>query len=106
MLNQKTFILMFLLISFSAATSLCHAETISSLDLIHAQGCKGCHAINAVGGISGPSLDGVGNRLSREQIRRKLLDSKNNRHPSIMPSSSHMTEHEIDLLTDYLVNLR
>ena len=97
---------LFLFFSFTSVSNLCHAEEITSLDLIHAQGCKGCHTINDVGGIFGPSLDGVGHRLSREQIRQKLIRSDSNQHPSLMPSSTHLTEDEINLLTDYITDLR
>lgn len=39
------------------------AEEITIRDLIHAQGCKGCHIIEGTGGTFGPSLDKVGQRL-------------------------------------------
>ena len=35
--------------------------------------CLRCHKINDHGGIAGPSLDGVGSRLSWEQMREALL---------------------------------
>lgn len=43
-----------------------HSEPIAS--------CVRCHALNGEGGKIGPALDGVGARLSREQILESLLD--------------------------------
>jgi mono/diheme cytochrome c family protein len=106
MYSKIIFTLSFLFIFSSAASLPCHAEAITGFDLIHAQGCKGCHTINNVGGVSGPSLDGVGNRLTREQIQQKLLKAEHNQHHSLMPSAKHLTKQEIKLLTDYLDGLR
>ncbi len=82
------------------------AEEITIRDLIHAQGCKGCHIIEGTGGTLGPSLDKVGQRLSIEQIRQKLIDPKTGNSSSLMPDSRHLTEQEMDRLTDFLSTLR
>ena len=36
--------------------------------------CIGCHAIDGVGPPIGPSFDGIGSRLTADQIRRSILD--------------------------------
>lgn len=91
---------------FSASSIPSQAEEITIRDLIHAQGCKGCHIIEGTGGTFGPSLDKVGQRLPFEQIRQKLIDPKKGTSSSLMPDSRHLTEQELDLLTDFLAALR
>jgi putative heme-binding domain-containing protein len=36
--------------------------------------CIGCHAIDGAGPPIGPSFDGIGSRLTADQIRRSILD--------------------------------
>ena len=36
--------------------------------------CLRCHKVNNRGGIAGPSLDGVADRLDAEQLRASLLE--------------------------------
>ena len=88
------------LLIFSAFTIPSQAEEITIRDLIHTQGCKGCHIIEGTGGTFGPSLDNVGQSLLREQLRRKLIDPKKGNSSSLMPDSRHLTEQELALLTD------
>lgn len=52
--------------SFSAATD--------PIELMTQNACLGCHAINGAGPPIGPSFDGIGSRLTAEQIRRGILD--------------------------------
>jgi mono/diheme cytochrome c family protein len=37
-------------------------ELVEAKSLFHSLGCRGCHALNGVGGDDGPDLSGVGNR--------------------------------------------
>lgn len=36
--------------------------------------CVRCHAVNGAGGVVGPPLDNIGNKLSREQILESLIE--------------------------------
>jgi len=94
---------LFIFLAFSIPSQ---AEEITIRDLIHAQGCKGCHIIEGTGGTFGPSLDKVGQRLPLEQIRQKLIDPKTGNSSSLMPDSRHLTEQELDRLTLFLSALR
>ena len=42
--------------------------------LITEKGCIGCHVLNGTGGPVGPPFDGMGRRLSADQIRRSILE--------------------------------
>ena len=88
--------LLFLAISSANAESSSEAR-----DLINTKGCKGCHVIDGSGGTLGPNLDKVGDRLSREELRRQLVDPA-----SAMPSFGHLPESELKLIIDYLESLK
>jgi len=42
--------------------------------LLNANACLGCHMLGGSGGAVGPSFDGIGGRLSADQIREAILD--------------------------------
>ena len=71
-------------------TSLSYAAEMKAMDLIHIQGCKGCHSLDGRGGTLGPVLDGVGSRLTWEQLKQKLVNPKNNKPTSVMPDYRHL----------------
>ncbi len=43
-------------------------------ELLTASGCVGCHQLGGAGAAVGPSFDGIGRRLSRDQLREAILD--------------------------------
>lgn len=106
MLRKNHPFLLLAFIYFIMSTSTSYAEDTTALDLIHIQGCKGCHRMNAQGGTSGPALDGIGKRLTYEQIKQKILNPKKNKSTSTMPDYRHLTPIELDQLIDYLAHLR
>lgn len=83
-----------------------HAEKVNADNLLLAQGCRGCHIVAEIGGTLGPSLDEVGRRLTRQQIRQKLVDPELGNPTSRMPDFKHLNEQELDLLADFLLQLR
>ena len=78
------------------------ANDTTPLELIHAQGCKGCHFLNNSGGVIGPKLNDIGKRLSRKQILQKLIKNKTVEPSSTMPDFRHMTEQDLLRIADYL----
>lgn len=48
--------------------------TTGPRELLREKGCLGCHAIDGAGPPIGPPFDGIGSRLSREQIREGILN--------------------------------
>ncbi len=69
------------------------------------QGCSNCHAINGIGGTSGPDLTKVGSRHDRDWFMGHFKDPqkyvKNSAMPPIIASNQ-----EIDQLTEYMLTLK
>lgn len=51
-------------------------------ELARRLGCRACHRWQGAGGTQGPALDGVGQRLSRPELERRLTSSPSRRMPS------------------------
>ena len=75
------------------------------------QKCSMCHSIAGKGNAKGP-LDDVGSRLSDEEIRQWLVNtrvmtekSKSTRKP-VMPAYTKLTKEEVDGLVAYLKTLK
>jgi mono/diheme cytochrome c family protein len=47
---------------------------VDAVALMKDAACLSCHVVKEDGGTIGPSLDGVGKRLTADQIRKKILD--------------------------------
>ena len=69
-----------------------------------AQGCDTCHSIAGKGGNMGPALNGVGAKLSRDQIGQILKNGKDNTTMPALPSGT--TDQQINDLVDYLASLK
>jgi cytochrome c2 len=72
--------------------------------LLNSQGCKACHRIEEAGASTGPSLEKVGSRLTREQLRLKLANPQKRHATGRIADFSHLQNNEIDALTLFLSN--
>lgn len=72
--------------------------------LVKSKNCRSCHVVAGAGGMIGPSLDGVSQRLSAADITKVLKDPKSVNSKAIMPQLN-LTDDEIKTLTDYLSTL-
>ena len=70
--------------------------------LLNSQGCKACHRIEEAGATSGPELEKVGSRLTREQLRARLINPQKLHATGRIADFSHLQESEIDALTTFL----
>jgi mono/diheme cytochrome c family protein len=69
-----------------------------------AQSCDTCHSIAGKGGTMGPALNGVGAKLSRDQIAQLVKDGKaNTTMPGLPPGT---TDQQIKELVDFLADLK
>lgn len=82
------------------------ADDARARQLLNSQGCKGCHRLGDDGGTFGPDLQGVGKRLTPEQLRQQLLDPRSRHRQGIMPAFNHLSAAAIDALVDFLAGLR
>jgi len=91
------------------------AQTPSAMDqgqkVYMAQKCSVCHAIAGVGNKRG-ALDGVGSKLSADEIRQWIVNApemtakaKAERKP-VMKAYPNMPKDELDALVAYLQSLR
>lgn len=69
-----------------------------------AQGCDTCHSIAGKGGNMGPALNGVGAKLSRDQILRVVKDGKANTTMPALPSGT--ADQQLNDLVDFLAGLK
>lgn len=75
-------------------------------ELAGSLGCIGCHKIEGKGGSVGPALDGVGKRMSADQIQKILVDPKAKNPKSSMPSYKHLPQEDLKALAGYLSSLK
>jgi cbb3-type cytochrome oxidase cytochrome c subunit len=101
----KTLILIALTLPFTSP-ALAAGDEVRGRELINSSGCKGCHKIEGQGGSLGPALDGVGKRLTPEQLRQQLVNPKARNPSSTMPSFSHLPNKDIQALVDFLEGLK
>jgi len=88
-----------------AALALDNAEAVARR-LLNSQGCKACHRLAGEGGSFAPLLDQVGSRLSREQLRGKLVNPGRLHARGGIADFSHLQSDEIDALTLFLSQQR
>ena len=58
----------------AAAVAATFSPTTDPMQLLTQNACLGCHGINGILIPIGPSFDGIGARLTADQIRRDILD--------------------------------
>jgi nitric oxide reductase subunit C len=70
-----------------------------------AQGCSNCHAINGIGGTSGPDLTKVGSRHDKEWFSGHFKDPQKLVKNSAMPPVT-APDQDIEQLTAYMLTLK
>ena len=100
---------------FGALASVASAQDKSKIEqgmkVYAAQKCGVCHSIAGVGAKRGP-LDGVGSKLSEDEIRQWIVNAaemtkKTNatRKPP-MKSYAHLSKEDVDALVAYMASLK
>ena len=74
--------------------------------LLNSQGCKACHSFEGTGATRGSDLDKVGSRLTREQLRSQLVNPQHRHADGRIADFSHLQEHEVEALTNFLSERR
>jgi ubiquinol-cytochrome c reductase cytochrome b subunit len=89
------------------ATPVAYVKGRSPLELqgalvVQNKQCRNCHGLGGEGGARGPALDGVGTRLTRDQLIRQVLQGDGN-----MPAyGKNLTPAEVNALVAFLETLR
>lgn len=86
-------------------TSTASTAEASNRPKIFNQMCVACHALNGQGGLVGPALDDVGNRLNREALITWLRDPLRVKPESKMPKLP-LSEEDITELAAFLSQLK
>lgn len=97
---------------FANAAFAQHSEVIQRGEKVYtAQKCQICHSIAGKGNKNGP-LDGVGSKLSVDEIRQWIVDAptmtaktKATRKP-LMKSYPNIAKEDLDALVTYLYSLK
>ena len=66
-------------------------------------GCRGCHKLGGVGGLTGPELDKVGARHSPEWLKEHFLSPATVTPGSAMPPQK-FSEPDLDAITLYMLS--
>jgi len=88
------------------ASSTSSVEVSAGQKLYNDLNCSACHMINGVGGTIGPDLTHVGSRRTREWILDHFKNPDAYVPGSAMPSYGHLSEKELNDLTDYITSLK
>ena len=86
--------------------------SLDARQLLQDQLCLGCHAIDGAGPPLGPSFDGIGSRLSAEEIRTAILDPGADASPGyealigVMPTTYGQTLNaaQLEAIVSYLAS--
>ena len=99
------------LLSASAAQGQDQAQLDHGIKVYAAQKCNVCHSIAGQGKKTGP-LDGVGSKLSEDEIRQWLVNATemtkktNSKKKPVMKNYSKLPKQDIDALVAYMQSLK
>ena len=98
-----------MLLMFVAATLLIAAkafgEDLDGKAVYTAQKCQLCHSIAGVGNKKNP-LDGIGKKLSAEDIKKWITDPKGMKADAKMKAYTSLQAKELDALVAYIASLK
>ncbi len=88
------------------ATAVARREMSPGQVVYQNNNCSVCHAINGIGGTTGPALTKVGARRDADWLIKYLRDPKSIKADSAMPPFGHLSEKELNDLVVYIVSLK
>ncbi|GFO54341.1 hypothetical protein GMSM_13480 [Geomonas sp. Red276] len=68
--------------------------------------CRDCHKVGDKGGPAGPDLSAEGSKRDRDYLVRVIREPAKLYPGTIMPPGDRLTAKQIDLLADYLQDLK
>ena len=100
------------IVMWASGASAQHSEVVQKGEKVYtAQKCQMCHSIAGKGNQKG-ALDGVGTKLTPEEIRQWIVDApgmttktKSTRKP-LMKSYPNLPKEDVDALVTYLATLK
>lgn len=73
-------------------------------ELYSSQGCDTCHSIAGKGGDVGPALNGIGSKLSRDQLTQIVKNGKSGTAMPALPPGT--TDQQVSQMIEYLMSLK
>ena len=102
-MHPKFLIIAIVAILSTAVSSLAHAEdNATARNLINSQGCKACHSLNGDGGVIAGSFEAMRGKLTRKQVRSRLVNPEQKHGNDKIPDFSHLAEKEIETLVNFI----
>lgn len=90
----------------ATAAGIAGRELTSGQKLYQSLGCSNCHMVNGIGGTTGTDLTHVGSKRDRVWLLGHFKDPKAYVPNSAMPSFGHLSEQELNDLTDFMIALK
>ncbi len=87
-----------LLLGFSSTSD----GSIKPKEIMPMLGCHACHPLRSEGSHLGPSLTGVGQRRTREELRHTLISRNPTTDEGHMPSYDYLSAEKLKQLLDIL----
>lgn len=85
---------------------LCLSSTVDGSsnpgEIIPMLGCHACHQLSDKGGQLGPNLSGIGQRMTRQELRQRLMSHHETDAKHHMPRYDYLFESEWQQLLDNL----
>ena len=112
-MNGRILTLAFIaVIALGVAPAFAQGDAAKGATVFAAQKCSMCHSIAGKGNAKGP-LDGVGSKLTADEIRQWILDPKTmaekakaTRKPPMLTKFASLPKADIDALVAYLASLK
>ena len=70
--------------------------------LFNSQGCKACHNLEGDGSKEAGSFEDMRDHLSREEIRRQLVNPEGTHGKGSISDFNHLSDAEIEALVDFI----
>jgi nitric oxide reductase subunit C len=80
--------------------------TAAGEGVLRGQPCLGCHSLHGAGGSFGPPFDGVGRRLTKEQIERYARDPQAVNPKALMPAQTAVPDEDLERIAAFLGGLK
>jgi len=90
----------------AAAAGIAGKELSAGQRLYQSLGCSNCHMINGIGGTTGTDLTHVGSKRDKVWLYGHFKDPKAYVPNSVMPNFGHLSEQELNDLTDFMITLK
>ncbi len=98
----RTFLLLIFLATVIRPAGLYAEDSAKARKLINSQGCKACHSLAGDGGTLSVSFEAMREKLSKPEIRAKLVNREKQHGNMKIRDFSHLDDDEINTLVEFI----